>query len=70
MYNISRKNTLGIHLQKFAKEFKDDYNFFPITWIYPSDYHEIVEYSKRKYEKSGLSEEPACMFIVKPEAGC
>ena len=47
-YNIARKNTLGIHLKKFKKEFPDDYNFFPHTWIWPSDMHELVEYNTRK----------------------
>lgn len=41
MYNISRKNTLGIHLKRFKKEFPDYYNFFPHTWLYPSDFHDI-----------------------------
>jgi len=41
MYNIARKNTLGIHLKRFKKEFPEDYNFFPHTWLYPSDFYEI-----------------------------
>jgi|LauGreDrversion4_2_1035121.scaffolds.fasta_scaffold78422_1 tubulin polyglutamylase TTLL6/13 len=49
MYNLARKNTLGMHLRRFKKEFKDDYGFFPHTWLYPSDFHEIQEYNKRKY---------------------
>jgi tubulin polyglutamylase TTLL6/13 len=44
MYNISRKNTLGIHLKRFQKEFPDQYDFFPMTWLYPSDFYEINEY--------------------------
>jgi hypothetical protein len=38
MYLIARKNTLGMHLRK---EFPQEYNFFPHTWLYPSDLHEI-----------------------------
>lgn len=51
MYNIARKNTLGMHLRKFRKEFQASYNFFPHTWLYPSDLHEIIEYNQRKYKK-------------------
>ena len=29
---LSRKNNLAKYLMKMAKEFKDDYNFFPKTW--------------------------------------
>jgi tubulin polyglutamylase TTLL6/13 len=50
MYNIARKNTLGIHLARFRKEFSKDYNFYPHTWLYPSDFHEIQEYNTRKYK--------------------
>jgi len=48
MYNIARKNTLGIHLKRFKKEFPEYYNFFPHTWLYPSDFHDIQEYYQRK----------------------
>ena len=41
MYNIARKNTLSIHLKRFQKEFPDHYNFFPRTWLYPSENGEI-----------------------------
>jgi tubulin polyglutamylase TTLL6/13 len=81
-YNIARKNTLGIHLKKFKKEFPDDYNFFPHTWIWPSDMHELVEYNTRKMavrkqelESGRLTleqdkKDPAIMFISKPGGGC
>ena len=81
-YNIARKNTLGIHLKKFKKEFPDDYNFFPHTWIWPSDLHEIVEYNTRKISNRKLEIEagkitpeqdkisPAVIFISKPGGGC
>lgn len=82
MYNIARKNTLGIHLKRFKKEFPDDYNFFPHTWIWPSDMHEIQEYNAKKM--AGRKEalecgfisvdedklNPAVMFITKPNGGC
>ena len=82
MYNIARKNTLSIHLKRFQKEYPDEYNFFPQTWLYPQDLHEISEYNakrmKRRKEKlqSGEMTEaeaeqtPVVLFIAKPEAGC
>ena len=81
-YNIARKNTLGIHLKKFKKEFPDDYTFFPHTWIWPSDMHDIVEYNakkmnirKQEIESGKLSPDqdkaaPAVVFITKPGGGC
>ena len=48
MYNIARKNTLGIHLKRFLKEFPKEYNFFPNTWLYPTDFFEINEYYNAK----------------------
>lgn len=51
MYNIARKNTLGIHLKRFLKEFPKEYNFFPNTWLYPSDFFEINEYYNGKVAK-------------------
>lgn len=75
MYNISRKNTLGIHLKRFRKEFpkRGDYDFFPITWLYPTDFFDINEYYQNKLKKAASSTntrdgEPAVLFICKPEA--
>jgi len=82
MYNIARKNTLSIHLKRFQKEFPDHYKFFPQTWLYPQDLHEITEYNGKRMAKrkaqilnGELSEAeaetmPAVLFIAKPEAGC
>jgi tubulin polyglutamylase TTLL6/13 len=52
MYNIARKNTLAIHLKRFQKEFPKHYNFFPRTWIYPSDFGEMQEYNASKMKAS------------------
>jgi tubulin polyglutamylase TTLL6/13 len=51
MYNIARKSSLSINLKKFRKEFPDQYDFFPQTWLYPSDFHELSEYVSKKNEK-------------------
>jgi hypothetical protein len=55
MYNISRKNTLGIHLRRFKKEFPraGDYDFFPLTWLYPTDFFDIHEYYQQKCQSQG-----------------
>lgn len=45
MYNLARKNTLSINLRRFQKQFKEDYKFFPHTWLYPSDFHKIQTYN-------------------------
>jgi len=55
MYNISRKNTLGIHLRRFKKEFPKDYDFFPATWLYPTDFFDINEYYQAKLKKQAAS---------------
>eukprot|EP00347_Sterkiella_histriomuscorum_P024455 403331059 len=82
MYNISRKNTLGIHLKRFLKEFPLDYKFFPNTWLYPTDFYEINEYYMNKANKrkqlikdGDMTEQqsqqnPIVLFICKPEASC
>lgn len=81
MYNIARKNTLSIHLKRFLNAFPDQYGFFPQTWLYPQDLHEISEYNAKKLAKrkaklaSGeITEQeaekmPPVLFIAKPEAG-
>lgn len=51
MYNISRKNTLGIHLKRFQKEFSKEYDFFPNTWLYPTDFYDINEFYNMKLTK-------------------
>ncbi len=82
MYNIARKNTLGMHLKRLQKEFPKEYDFFPPTWIYPADFNEMQLYNEKKFKKraqdieQGLitpeqsAQDPPLMFIVKPEAGC
>ena len=78
MYNIARKNTLGIHLKRFQKEFPKHYGFFPLTWLYPSDFHEINEFYNKKVQKrqqdikdgkfKGDPTSAVVHFICKPEA--
>lgn len=70
-----------MHLKRFQKEFPEHYDFFPQTWIYPAEFHDIQEYTKKKMEKrkekieDGLLKEadaekdPVVLYICKPESG-
>ena len=33
MYQLARKNNLGINLSRMKKQFNDEFQFFPQTWI-------------------------------------
>lgn len=39
MYTLSRKNYLARNLIKMEKKFPHDYNFFPKTWVLPSEFN-------------------------------
>lgn len=38
MYALARKNHLGRNLMKMLKQFPDAYDFFPRTWLLPTEY--------------------------------
>jgi tubulin polyglutamylase TTLL6/13 len=62
MYQLARKNNLSRNLMRMQKTFKEDYNFFPKTWILPSEMSEFKnQFSKKKNNKT---------FIVKPVHLC
>ncbi len=42
----------------------DQYDFFPKTWIYTSDFHEILSYNERKSKKRA---EDIASGIMTPE---
>ena len=58
---VSNKNKLGRSLMKMRKQFPEQYNFFPQTYILPVEYHEFRRYCWHNKE---------CTFIIKPEASC
>jgi tubulin polyglutamylase TTLL6/13 len=58
-YYIARKNHLGKNLIKMRKLFPNDYNFFPPTWMLPTDLKDF---------KAQFNAKKAKTFIVKPEA--
>lgn len=59
MYTLSRKNYLARNLIKMEKKFPNDYNFFPKTWVLPSELNDL-----RKF----MEAQPHSVVIAKPEA--
>lgn len=59
MYGICKKNYLAWNLNRMAKLFPNDYNFYPKTWVLPGDWIDF----KNNWSKSKF-------FILKPEASC
>lgn len=41
---ISLKNNLAKYLKLMQKEYPQDFNFFPKTWIFPYESHELMNY--------------------------
>ena len=37
MQALARKNNLARNLMRMQKAYKDEFNFFPKTWVLPSD---------------------------------
>lgn len=67
MYVLARKNHLGKHLNKMRKRFDKEYNFYPRTWMLPSEMTEFKSYySSNTHEK----QHSKAVYIVKPEASC
>ena len=61
MYAIARKNLLAKNLLTMQKYFPQEYQFFPKTWLLPSD---------TKAFKDQFNERKAKTFIIKPENSC
>ena len=43
MYALARKNLLAKNLMAMQKQFPKEYNFFPRTWLLPSDLKSFKE---------------------------
>lgn len=41
MFVLARKNQLGRNLKKMQKLHPDEYNFFPKTWLLPTDFADL-----------------------------
>jgi tubulin polyglutamylase TTLL6/13 len=59
MEALSRKNNLARNLNRMKRIFKKEYNFFPRTWILPSEYADL---------KASMAIGATRTVIVKPEA--
>lgn len=62
MLEICRKKQMARNLQRMAKVFPDEYDYFPLTFILPNDLHDLAA----DLEASGKSQ----TYILKPDAGC
>ena len=60
---LARKNLLGFSLNELKKKFPDEYNFYPDTWLLPSNYADFRAEFEQTKEKNRT-------YIVKPEADC
>lgn len=49
---------------RVSKEFPEEYGFIPKSWILPSDYSQLVNYSKDLKSKKKSK-----TFIIKPSNG-
>jgi tubulin polyglutamylase TTLL6/13 len=61
---LSRKNLFARNMLRMQKKFPEEYNFFPQTWLLPSEYADF----RKQFEN--LSKNKKKTFIVKPEASC
>ncbi|XP_071149049.1 tubulin polyglutamylase TTLL7-like isoform X2 [Mytilus edulis] len=64
MGEITRKDCLARNMLKVSKEFPEEYSFMPKSWILPSDYSQLVNYSKDLKSKKKSK-----TFIIKPSNG-
>nr|KAJ3418652.1 Tubulin polyglutamylase ttll13P [Polyrhizophydium stewartii] len=61
MHEICRKDHLARNLGRISRLFPKDYNFFPKTWILPSEWSEFKMSHKPRRSQS---------YIAKPDHGC
>jgi tubulin polyglutamylase TTLL6/13 len=59
MYALARKNFLARNLTKLRKVFPEDYDFYPQTWVLPSEFADLKTYSLKQGKST---------YIVKPDA--
>lgn len=60
MHELCKKNLLARNLQNMQKQFPKLYQFFPKTWLFPSELPAAMEFYEANSE---------CVFILKPESG-
>lgn len=70
-YLLGMKNNLAKNLCSLRREFPEDYDFFPRTWLLPFQYEELKKYTAEaasRHNRDKNQKRP--WFIVKPEASC
>ena len=60
-YTLARKNCLAKNLDLMQQAFPLEYDFFPRTWVLPTDAKNFREQFNNKRAKT---------FIIKPESNC
>ncbi|CAI6372564.1 unnamed protein product [Macrosiphum euphorbiae] len=60
MSEICRKDSLARNLNTMSNSFRDDYNFYPMTWNLPSDYIKFKTY---------INQHKSAAYIIKPAKG-
>jgi tubulin polyglutamylase TTLL6/13 len=65
MYSLARKNYLGKGLMKMRKQFPKMYNFFPKTWLLPTDAGDF----RNQFNQNNNKKKKIRTYIVKPECG-
>jgi len=49
MYVLSKKNNLSRNLMRMQRVFKEEYDFFPKTWILPQELQDFkLQFNKKK----------------------
>jgi tubulin polyglutamylase TTLL6/13 len=61
MYEVARKNNLARNLNRMRRHFPKEYNFYPQSWLLPSEWSDFAAQFTKRHNKT---------FIVKPEASC
>jgi tubulin polyglutamylase TTLL6/13 len=61
MSEIARKDTLGRNLHRLQKQFPEEFDFFPKTYVLPSDYGDL----RNQFGPDGKSKR---IYILKPDA--
>ena len=61
MQALARKNNLARNLMRVAKVYPKEFNFFPKTWVLPSDQNDFKNQFNKKKAKT---------FIIKPVNMC
>ncbi|KAI8920437.1 tubulin-tyrosine ligase family-domain-containing protein [Entophlyctis helioformis] len=74
MHEICRKDHLARNLGRLSRLFPKDYNFFPKTWMLPSEWSEFKMSFKPSRKGggggSGSGSSSGQSFIAKPDHGC